>query len=66
MILALAEQSQRLSHKIMCTLKISGVFKEIGIHDLCDDGAVLFPTELGSHSDVSKEQMSLTNCLAHV
>jgi len=46
MILTPAEQSQHLSHKIMCTLKISGVFKEIGIHDLYDDGVVQFPTEL--------------------
>ena len=66
MILTLAEQFQRLSHKIMCTLKILGVFKEIGIHDLCDDGAVLFPTEPWSHSDVSKEQMSSTNWPLHI
>ena len=63
MILTLAGQSQRLSH--MWTWKIPRVFKGIRIHDHCDDGAVLFPTELWSHSDVSRELMSPTNWPPH-
>ena len=47
-ILPLVRQPQRLPD--MCTWEISGVFNGVRTHDPWDAGAVLWPTELWSHS----------------